>query len=323
MDQSLFEVERAEDITRVIEEYGVCILKNVLNEQECQGIVDGMVKTFQDITVDLRPRFEFSKSSSWKTLEHLFPIRSMLYQHWGLGHAQFVWDVRCNPKVINAFATIWGTNDLLVSFDGIAFHLPPERSGKRFVDKDAYHVDQSFTRCYPDCIQGWINGFDTNEGDATIKLLVGSHKHFQEFGTVNNITSPDDWHVIKDIDFYLQKGCIEHRVTCPKGSLVLWDSRTVHFGASALKTRAKPNCRAVVYLCYTPKSRINETKRQKKISYFENLRMTSHWPHNPKLFPVHPRTYGAWLPTNEIKPISKPVIEKQYYPLIGYNEGEY
>ena len=49
---------------------------------------------------------------------------------------------------------------------------------------------------------------------------------------------------------------------------------------------------------------------------FEELRMTSHWPHKVKLFPKNPRTYGRPLPT--ITPIQTPVISALGRRLAGY-----
>ena len=281
MNQSLIETENPAHINQILEEYGVCILKNVLNSEECRRLTQGMIEALEYVTSDLPKPFRLEDKATWKTLESLYPAKRMMYQHWSLGHSQFIWDVRCNPKVINAFATIWGTDDLLVSFDGMAFHLPPEENHKPWQKGHWYHTDQSFIKDSRECIQGQINGFDTNEGDATLVVLVGSHKHHQEYGQINNLTSPRDWYLIEDIRFFTEeKGCIEHRITCPKGSLVLWDSRTIHYGSEPLRSRKIPNYRALVYLCYTPREKLpNEEMRRKKIEYFENLRVTNHWPH--------------------------------------------
>ena len=41
-----------------------------------------------------------------------------LIQHHQWGHAQYVWDVRQNPKVAEVYNKLYG-DDLLVSFDGV------------------------------------------------------------------------------------------------------------------------------------------------------------------------------------------------------------
>jgi hypothetical protein len=47
----------------------------------------------------------------------------MLLQQWGVGHAQALWDLRQNPKIIDIFSKLWGVpaKELLVSFDGASF----------------------------------------------------------------------------------------------------------------------------------------------------------------------------------------------------------
>jgi hypothetical protein len=42
--------------------------------------------------------------------------RGGLYNRHGSGHEQFVWDIRAEPALIDVFAQIWGTDELVVSF---------------------------------------------------------------------------------------------------------------------------------------------------------------------------------------------------------------
>lgn len=39
-----------------------------------------------------------------------------LFHRYGVAHEQFAWDIRSEPAVIDVFASIWGTEELLVSF---------------------------------------------------------------------------------------------------------------------------------------------------------------------------------------------------------------
>lgn len=78
----------------------------------------------------------------------------------------------------------------------------------------------------------------------------------------------------------------------------------MHAGQEPLPSRPAPNFRMVGYVCYTPRSRATAASLEKKRKAFEELRMTSHWPHKPKLFPKTPRTYGKALPS--ITPVPPP-----------------
>ena len=79
----------------------------------------------------------------------------------------------------------------------------------------------------------------------------------------------DDWFKLEteeQSNFYrVEKGCELHYIKCPAGSLVLWDSRTIHCGKEPDSNRTKSNYRCCVYLCYTPRSMATPTILNKKI----------------------------------------------------------
>ena len=182
---------------------------------------------------------------TWRTFYDPHPMHSMLYQHWGLGHSQAVWDVRQNPKVVNVFADIWHTPDLLTSFDGLSLHIPPEVTKRGYFHKSWYHCDQSFTDSSLRCVQGMVSMYPTNAGDATLAVLAGSHLLHAEFAQAFNITDKADWYRITDEQkqWFLDRGCTEEFIESPAGSMILWDSRTIHCGREAVKGRATPNFR--------------------------------------------------------------------------------
>jgi hypothetical protein len=49
---------------------------------------------------------------------------------------------------------------------------------------------------------------------------------------------------------------------------------------------------------------------------FNELRLTTHWPSKPRLFPKHPRTYGNELPV--INNIEKPQLSELGKKLAGF-----
>ena len=107
--------------------------------------------------------------SEWLTWSRLIS-RGGLFNRHGSGHEQFAWDIRSEPAVIDVFAGIWGTQELLVSFgeppcdigltcaDGVNVSLPypaEELAGEH--SKPWPHVDQSPLRRYKHCVQGIMN----------------------------------------------------------------------------------------------------------------------------------------------------------------------
>jgi ectoine hydroxylase-related dioxygenase (phytanoyl-CoA dioxygenase family) len=312
-----------------INNYGICILKNVLNETECQSLINGMCSDFSYLTQKMTPQFDINNSVTWSTLNSLLPIDGMLYQHWGIGQSQTVWNVRTNDKVIDVFSKIYGTSDLLVSFDAVNFALPPEftdNKPNKYYSDDKWHFDQSLTRNNFECIQGWVNAFDTNQEDSTLAIMIYSNKFHKLYADyligLGQTLNKDDWLRIEDLSFFTHYGCIPYRVEAPKGSLVLWDSRTLHFGSKPLPWRTKPNYRMLIYLCYTPSSLITEAKRKRKIEIFLEKgkfgqgRTTNHWPHKPKVFPETPRLWNNDPPN--ITSLPNPIIDVKYKGLIGF-----
>ena len=308
-----------------IDNYGVAIIPKVIKKKECDNMINGMWNYLETITANMDKPIKRDDSSSWRTYRELYPKHSMLLQHWSIGHAQFIWDLRTNSSVIKPFEKLWDTKseDLLVSFDGASFHFPPEKTGYGWVNpnKSWLHSDQSYKRNDFECVQSWITANDVEEGDATLTFLEGSNKLHAEFGNRMEEKISDDWYMLleQDLDWYMNtKKCKKVNIKCPAGSMVFWDSRTIHCGAEPIKTRESEKIRCVVYLCYLPRDKATPKLLEKKITAWENLRTTSHWPHKPKLFPKTPRTYGNPLPP--IQQIAKPIIPDIGYRLIGYDK---
>lgn len=298
-------------LAATLEEYGVAIIPNVLNDEECDALFSGMWDFFEHITCAWERPIDRNDNHTWCEIYKLYLNHSMLVQHWNVGHSQAVWDVRQNEKCADVFAALWkcSRDDLLVSFDGCSFNVPPEVSNRGWNRNHTwYHTDQSFLRNEFECVQSWVSALDVNEGDATLSVFVNSHKYHglcaEEFGIKDK---PDWYKLTKDHeDFYLKNGCYIKNITCPKGSMVLWDSRTIHCGIEAMRTRSMPNFRSIVYLCYMPRSLCSAKNLEKRKKAFNELRMTTHYPCKPKLFPKMPQTYGGTLP--EITQISMPLL---------------
>jgi hypothetical protein len=321
-----YEFERyiasVEDVKIILDTYGVAIIPNILNEEECSAMNNGIWDTLEHLTSGWEKPITRGNTESWREMKYLYPKHSMLIQNWSIGHAQYIWDIRQNPKVVEVFAKIWKCNkeDLLVSFDAVSFHMPPETTKLGWYrGNDWFHSDQSYLDSKFKCVQGWVTGYDINEGDATLSILESSNDYHKEFQNRFHVDNKDDWYKLNDgeKEFYIEeKKCLPKRIKCPKGSLVLWDSRTIHCGSEALKTRAQPNFRNVAYVCYEPRERCTEKGLIKKQNAFEEMRMTTHWPCKVKLFAKNPRTYGG--PIYEVNELPKPVLSELGRRLAGF-----
>lgn len=312
-----------ETLRDTIDTFGVAIIPNVLSDKECEKMVSGIWDFFEHITQEWIMPIKRGEEKSWVGFYKLYPMHSMLVQHWGVGHAQVSWDLRQNEKIIEIFAHFWSCapKELLVSFDGLSFNLPPEVTKRGWNKQNTwYHTDQTYTQNEFQCIQSWVTGLDVNDGDATLSFMEGSNKFHKECAEKYELKDKGNWYKLnkEQEQFYFDKGCAYKNIKCPKGSLVLWDSRTIHCGVEALKTRKKPNFRAIVYLCYMPRKVCSKKSLIKKQKTFEELRTTSHWPSKPTLFGKNPRTYGGELPITT--PVHKPKLSELGRLLAGFKK---
>lgn len=323
MDNYEFEKYKTtvDNIIETINNYGVVIVPNILNHEEITNMRNGIWDYLEHITNNFDIPINRNNKSSWKQLRTLFPLHSMLIQHWGIGHSQFNWDIRQNEKIINVFSKIWKVDpkELITSFDGASIHMPPEVTNIGWYrGNDWFHCDQSFTRNDFECIQSWVTAYDVDNGDATLAFLEGSNKYHKHFKEEFNITDKKDWYKLKDneLNYFLSKGCKKKYIKCPAGSIVLWDSRTIHCGRECLKQRVNKNMRGVSYVCMMPRNNVSQKMMDKRIKAFEELRTTSHWANKISLFPKNPRTYGKELPN--INQINAPILSDIGKNLVGY-----
>lgn len=348
---------RPDNLKSILNEYGVAIIPSVLNNDECQQMNIDMWNYLEHITANMSVPINRAQPDTWSTYKQLYPKHSMLLQQWGIGQSQLVWNVRQNPNVISPFEIIWDTqaNDMLSSFDGASFHFPPEKYGtghQGWFRQLWMHTDQSYTRSVHtqaagsidpktgnvvkepifqavdnmECIQSWVTANDVNLGDATLAFLEGSHKLHGKFAVEHNITSnskdhQDNWYKLNqdELKWYRETNkCPLVHINCKAGDMVLWDSRTIHCGVEPTCGRVNgANIRNVVYACYVPRRLATPQVLSKRIKAHEELRTTNHWPHHPKLFPKHPRTYGGKLPSVQDPP--KPILSKLGRRLVGYD----
>lgn len=307
-----------------LEEHGVAIIPDVLTPDQCNEMVCGMWDAFEHLTQSWPTPMNRHRKESWLRYADLYPSHSMLLKHYQIGHAQFHWNLRCNERVIEPFARLWNCSamDLLVSYDGSSFYFPPElRNGLGYRKKFWMHVDQSYLHHGLQCYQGFVNALDVDEGDATLCVLTGSHRLHEQFATVTDrstLTSKDYVPLADEaLDWYHKQGCEFRCVKAPAGSLVLWDSRTVHCALEAVRDRPYDHFRCVSYVCYMPRSLATNKQIVKHRNAFTSRRMTSHWPLKTILCSEKPHTYGADAPA--ITPLPKANVSILGYRLAGFD----
>lgn len=287
-----------------LDELGYCVVPGILAADECDSALANLHAYLAHAGVDI---ITPNRAKN-------YPNTHGIIQHLEIGHCRAVWDVRTNERVQDVFAQIYGTNDLLVSFDGACIMQPWHRFGTG----SWLHMDQAPKFTARRCIQGYVNLTDSStDSTGSLMVLPGSHRKFgaffQRFPEMRFVAQKDgkkkargDWVKLESDAQWQFFEAEKTRVHGPKGSLVLWDSRTVHQNIPPLCTNGPAQQRAVVYTCFQPRSFISESNLRKKQKAFDEYRMTTHWPASTvKLFQMKPRTYGA-----EDVPVYTPVRDR-------------
>jgi len=308
-----------DNVNIYLDKYGVAVIKNVLTDRECDIYRN---KIWNELKYVSQNRFDINNTNTWKQFYNFYPLHSMLLQHFSLGHMRPIWELRQHDKICEVYQKIWNTpkNDLLVSFDGLSVHLPPEKTNRGWYKNEWYHTDQSFEKENKCCIQGYINLYDTNEHDATLTILEGSHLLHQNFKNDFKIECNSDWYKLNENEqkYFIDNGCNKVAIKAQQGSMVLWDSRTMHHGKEPDREREKENFRMVAYICMLPRNTSTPKELIKKQKAFERLRVTSHWANKVKLFSKTPRTYGGEL--LDFNEIHQPELNQVGRRLAGYDE---
>ncbi len=213
------------------------------------------IKVFDKKTAhEFRDRF-----TNWREDRDLDHIHGII-KSYGIGQTDFMWDIRCHDNVFNVFKTIWQTDDLLVSFDGAGYY--PANDKKRPSPSNWAHRDQAGFRKGRQTIQSVIYLEDAkNRNDGHFVCVPGSHLEQYEstgdFARVEGI-KPEDWN-----------HCLGGA-----GTMVLWDSRTIH--ANQAPTSGGLD-RSVAYVCMMPNV-ASQSILNKRAKYFSENRTTNHHP---------------------------------------------
>ncbi|KAJ5635898.1 uncharacterized protein N7484_009211 [Penicillium longicatenatum] len=151
---------------------------------------------------------------------------------------------------------LWGTDELLVSFNCLNINLPnrPDLSARN----PWPHVDQSPNKRGLHCVQGIINLSVSGPDDGGLVVYPGSHMlHDAFFDAHPNRAERQFQNDIyffprEELEWFENRGLKPHKVCAEPGDLLIWGSRTIHYGADS--NEAGKNIRTANYATYMPAS---------------------------------------------------------------------
>lgn len=310
-----------------LKDQGFCVIPDAVDAIATKAMLDGMWEwaTLWGI--------HRADPSSWtvKTAGEWIPghKHGIIQQH-AASHTRPAWQARSEPGVLDVFSKIWDCKvaDLETSYDAINFGYAAPRQPKSW-----YHTDQGSHRSGLWQVQGFValtqQGPDPKHGALVVRS--GSHKqHAAFFEATGESSNKKDWymHTPEQLTEHFPEAKFpEVQVVAAPGSLVLWDSRTLHYGrqpyldaaAKALtvssvvhetkepvgrvnqdlqeiqepqEPRDSREPRAVIYVCMKPRTSMTAKSKQKKREWLAKLRTTSHSPDEGKMFQASVRTFS-------------------------------
>ncbi|KAF2488546.1 phytanoyl-CoA dioxygenase [Lophium mytilinum] len=263
---------------------------------------------------------DLNNPDTW--IKQNLPVQSKIntFHSYCVAHEKFMWDARMEPGVLDAFALLWGTENLLASFDSLNITLPNRKDVPR---KPAWeHIDQSPLRRGLHCVQGILNLSPSGPEDGGLVVYPGSHALNDEFFDTNTDEStwqPLDRYLFDEdqLAWFRARGIAPLKVCAEVGDLILWDSRTVHYGAEP--SEKSEQIRTVIYSAYTPARLASPEQLALKAQAFESYSGTTHWPHD-NIVPRDTKTFledGTRDPRDREQPLTLPERSDKLLKLAG------
>lgn len=274
----------SKDSVDFFRENGYVVIAEALNQAEVAKALDLTWKYLETLGTGIdRNDPSTWTNERWPTCAHGGIIPSN-----GIGHSEAQWFIRSVPAVRRAFAAFWGTEDLLVSFDGMALWRPTTLDPAWKTNQGAawLHVDQNAElRPGFQCVQGLVSLLPMDPSTGGNVIVPRSHiEHFPSIPT----KYPDRWAKLPEgIDHFrfpvndpslsgVQMSHVE------PGDLFLWDSRVVHCSSPGIEPAdpKKPNglTRAVSLVCMMPRKLASEDVLQwRKTKALQDRVSTTNW----------------------------------------------
>lgn len=293
------------------------MIKNAVPQDRALQYKDKAWEWLQSFGTDL----DFDKPETW-VAENL-PMQNAIrtFAAYCVAHEKFMWDARMEPGVLDTFSKLWDTEELLASFDSLNITFP---NRKDIPKRGAWeHIDQSPMRRGVHCVQGILCLSPSGPEDGGLVVYPGSHKLNDEF--FDTQTDSKTWMPLKDIyifkpeekEWFAAKGLQPHKVCADVGDLILWDSRTIHYGAEP--TERSNQIRTAIYTAFTPASWATSEQLRLKKRVFELYGGTTHWPHDHII--VRPTQVlladGSRDPRDRDEPLEAPELSQRLLQLAG------
>lgn len=268
-----------------LEANGYVVVRSVLSEAEAGKAMQLTWDYIEQLDTGVdRNDIKTWTNQHWPTVVH----GGILSYH-GIGQCEAQWYIRGKQRVKKAFAGVWGTDELLTSFDGMSLFRPWKMNPEWKTNASGgwLHIDQHpIHRQGLQCVQGLVNLLPMDRSCGGNVLIPKSHKDFPNIVTkyperVAKVPPNIDHFRYPPNDPLLVDGAEEKPIMChlEVGDMLLWDSRTVHCSGPGLEepTPRPELMRAVSLVTMMPAARCPEQVRQRRKRAVMQLNGTTNW----------------------------------------------
>jgi len=291
----LFASTDTSNFTAYLEQEGYVVIRDILDDLTIKKALELFWKDWLHVT----PNFRINLSETYPLI-----FGKGIAAFNGFGQSDFCWYLRLQNTIIDIFASLHKTRDLMVSFDGFSCFFSQNQQSKLW-----WHIDQ-----HPDnpiyCIQGAYNFYEVKENDAGFVIIPRSHKTFRP--SPLKINPDQDWYKLSDEDD-IKKQNQGVKLLIPSNCFVLWNSRLVHSNVGMLinnkknpnsykKSILNPN-RLTVFITYLPATEDSIIKDKRQDAYHKAY-TTTHWTNRVERHRYPRRFEGKYVKKgfNDIKP---------------------
>jgi hypothetical protein len=280
-------IRKVEQAAIDLERDGYAVITELFDKQECESIRQRMWNHWANLSdQQFTPDLNYANMYATQLPAHKHGI----LESYRLNHLDVIREIRRDPRLHWCYALLYGSDQLTASMDRVNFKFP----GRPYHSQESWpHADQHPAKLGRVTIQSYLTLLECQEKSPGNRFYRGSHAIFDEFfKEKRDKMGQTDWNKLTEEEkVSLPKLCPLVKPTYPEGSLLLWDSRTVHDPDDGTDFKEG---RFVVYLCYNKLWGAEDDSDfcVKKRNAFMACRASSHSPVPQTLFPKLPRTYG-------------------------------
>eukprot|EP00928_Gymnodinium_smaydae_P081133 TRINITY_DN64702_c0_g1_i1.p1 TRINITY_DN64702_c0_g1~~TRINITY_DN64702_c0_g1_i1.p1 ORF type:complete len:335 (+),score=55.93 TRINITY_DN64702_c0_g1_i1:72-1076(+) len=270
-----FELHEEESWLLHLRSHGFVVVRGVGSTEQVDAAKDLLWSAISERFTHVRR----DDSSTWD-----FQLRQTGLVPW-LAQSAGAWAVRGWPKVKQAFAHIWDTDDLIVSMDCVLVWRPWWVNQEWKPSTEGLHLDQNpFRKPGFECVQGMVPLMPVTASSGGLQVVPDSNQDAAREDFKRRHPQMEhicDWCPCDD-DYLNEKAVLVHAAA---GDLILWDSRTVHGGLVGTgelqdsSSVAAELARLSVTVAMTARSRADDFVQQRRRDGFRRGENFNHVPH--------------------------------------------